>query len=153
MLGYIRHGSDIFAVTSKNVVNYGNPPVLGTVSAYEDKDGQEKCFVTSPAGKDHNFNLESLEDIIKDLQALRDNAEDGLARQAADELLPIWEEEMNRALNYNIDLGYIYATSGRDKKSGTFPFDWAIIHCPLDPNIQNKVCLIHQKFRLSIMCI
>jgi hypothetical protein len=143
LFGYIRRNNDYFALTDEHVVHGKNATVLGSDRPYKYEDGQNKVLITSPAEVDHNATLASLQRSVDYCQKYKNGS-----HQPAMAAHEYWEKERKIASNYDINFGYVYATSGKDRKEGTFRFDWAIIR--VSGQIQNKVSFIHTSTRESI---
>jgi hypothetical protein len=75
-------------------------------------ENQHNFLITSPAESDHNRELDSFQALINASQKRENDATNEGARQVAITSRTFWEEKRRQASNYDIDLGYVYATSG-----------------------------------------
>lgn len=126
--------------------------VLGSLGAYKYKD-RPTFEVTMPATQ---VCLETKEVILrkcKQIARVRRNAEEQLESSLSTSIKyssivqrelffeQYRQEAHQQADNWNIEIGYAYATSGQDKSQEFYEgsLDWAIFCCSSDKDIKNKV--------------
>ncbi len=139
--GYIQHRSQDgqtarYALTCGHVVDPDN--TLGP-KPYVYDSGRPKVQVTCPAARDHQLTMKELKteiSILKTRLAFSNDAE--IARKVAR-----LDQTLMDAVQYNTDLGHVFATSGLDRALPQFTScsDWALISIT-NPTISpiNAVC-------------
>lgn len=159
--GFIKHTTEIsgrheiFGLTCEHVLNGLEPKVLGSSEEYK-YEGEKKFTVTMPAMGDHEATVEGIskrrERVAERALELKDEKKNQLRCPDSStkrfsgeyEILVLFEkhyqEAEQQAKAYNIEVGHVYATSGRDKSRQFYDgcLDWGIFCCPF-PNAKPKV--------------
>ena len=150
--------TEIFGLTCEHVLNSSQHQVLGSSEEYKYRGGK-KFMVTMPAMGDHEITMKELSERRQEYKEAAETAlkqknemenqlqcpdsstrRHSLGYEEAVLFGKHWEEAEQQAKAYNIEVGHVYATSGRDK-SGQFYdgcLDWGIFTSHF-LNAKNKV--------------
>jgi hypothetical protein len=136
--GFVKHEDKVYGLTCEHVVNGHSSTVLGCRGPYKYEDGKQKVIITLPAIKDHETTKEAISERLEQAILLERKAKSLVHHELV--LSRSWGAINQQANNHNIEFGYVYATSGRDKSQKFYDgsLDWALISCPLS-DARNKV--------------
>jgi hypothetical protein len=144
--GYIQHRdkdgrTTVYALTCRHVVDpFG---ILGNKPYVEDS-GHREQQVTCPAAGDHKTTMQEINNKITTLQWATEFRNDINTTREITTL----DQALKKAMQYNISLGHVYATSGLGRLLPQFQgrSDWAIMSIT-NPAIsaENKVCNFYSK--------
>lgn len=146
LCGYVRHGSDVFALTNHHVViddpddPDSDPSTNASHDPYRYVGGQrQKLFVSSPSAADRiatiaelEYSVSKAESYVTSTKLETPFGDTGKMQEAEFELSRL-KNLLHQASKHNGHLGFIIATSGlaAPARESDPRLDWALIQCDM----------------------